>query len=74
MFLYNTLTTIYKSYILYLSHYFDADVVKIKKVPFLLNIPDGLKQRLTDFADGEQKKLTQVVLDAIREYLDRRGV
>jgi hypothetical protein len=68
------LTTIYKNYILYLSYYFDADVVKIKKVSFLLNIPDSLKQRLTDFADGEQKKLTQVVLDAIREYLDRRGV
>lgn len=45
---------------------------KVDAISFHLRIPTKLKDRLETFASKEQKNLTQIVLDALREYLDRR--
>ena len=45
---------------------------KIETVSLVLRIPTQLKERLDFFARKEQKKITHILLEALREYLDRR--
>ena len=46
-------------------------MTKLNLVSFCLRIPNPLKQRVEDFASREYKSITQVILDAIRDYLER---
>ena len=45
---------------------------KVDAISFHLRIPTKLKDRLETFARKEQKKITHILLEALREYLDRQ--